>query len=455
MNNVSETKKTGLKNLAVYTEPRVVAIFFLGFSAGLPYPLLFTTLTNWLSREGIEKSTIGFFAWAGITYSIKLFWSPIVDRAPLPLLTRLLGRRRSWILFAQIGVCCGLIGMSLTDPTENILLLAAFTVFVAIASATQDIGIDAYRIEAVEQTVQGAMAAAYQTGWRIGAALIGGAAALYIAEIVSWTVSYLVMTVCMSAGIITVLVMREPERPITQATIMNEAAVVRFLERAAHIPDWLRVPTAWFIGAVICPFTDFFQRNGYWALLLLFFIATYRAGDIVMANMAQPLYVELGFSNIEIANITKVYGLLMTIIGAAVGGVAVLRWGHMRCLLIGALLVAGTNLLYAKLAIAGNSLGWLTFVISADNFAVGFSSTAFLAFLASLTNTAYTATQYALFSSLMTLPAKILSGFSGVVVDSIGFPLFFVYAAALGVPSMLVVIYFLYAKPRGQAKQIS
>jgi len=429
--------------IRVYRQPRVFSMLFLGFAAGLPFPLVFTTLSTWLRDVGVDRTTIGFFAWIGITYSIKVFWSPVVDRLRLPGLTQHFGQRRSWMLLGQIGIVIGIINMAVLDPNLQITAMALFALLVAFSSATQDVAIDAYRIEAVEPELQGAMAGMYQSGWRIAASWVGGAGALYLAELVSWTVAYLTMAVAMGVGILTVLFVREPAHMLNRATVMEEQRVIDYLERSAHIPDALRIPTAWFIGAVICPFIEFFHRNGKWALLILLFIAIYRISDIVLANMAYPFYIDMGFSKIEIANIGKIYGVIMTIVGATVGGVMVIRYGVMRMLLVGAILVAVTNLLYAQLAIEGKSLTGLALVISADNFSGGLAGSAFIAYLSRLTNTAYTATQYALFSSLMTLAPKFLSGFSGVIVDAQGYIFFFIYASLLGLPAIFLVMYLM------------
>lgn len=429
--------------LAVYRQPRVVGMLFLGFAAGLPFPLVFTTLFTWLRDVGVDRTTIGFFAWIGITYSIKVFWSPVVDRAPLPGLTRFFGQRRGWMLLAQAGIMFGLIGMAFTDPTRDVTTMALFALLVAFSSATQDVAIDAYRIEAVAGEYQGAMAGMYQSGYRVAAALVGGAAALYLAEYVSYATSYVVMAFAMGVGVATVLVIREPEKEISRQTALQEQRVVDYLERAAHVPTVYRVPTAWFIGAVICPFAEFFRRNGAWALLILAFISIYRISDIVLANMAYPFYIDLGFSKVEIANVAKIFGVAMTIAGAIVGGALVTRFGVMRILLLGAVLVMATNLAFAQLAISGKSLTGLALVISADNLSGGLAGSAFIAYLSRLTNTAYTATQYALFSSLMTLMPKIISGFSGMIVDAYGYVNFFVYASALGVPAIALVLYLM------------
>ena len=440
----NQTTGTSWKQaFTVYTKPRIIGMFFLGFAAGLPFPLVFTTLSTWLRDVGIEKTTIGFFAWIGITYSIKIFWAPIVDRAPLPFVTKLLGQRRSWMLFAQAGIIAGLLGMAWTDPAQHITGMALFALLVAFASATQDISIDAYRIEAMDDEYQGAMSAMYQAGWRIAAALIAGAGALYIAELVSWSMAYTVMAASMAVGVTTVLLIKEPEKSVNQLTYLKEQRVIDFLESTAHIPDALRMPVAWFIGAVICPFTEFFQRNSSWALFILVFIGIYRISDIVLANMTHPFYIDMGFSKTDIANIAKIFGVVMTLLGAFIGGVLVVRYGILRILLLGAVLVSVTNLMFALLADNGHSIIGLAIVLSSDNFSGGLASTAFIAYLSSLTNKAYTATQYALFSSLMTLGPKFISGFSGMVIDAQGYIFFFSYAAALGIPAILMVLYLI------------
>ncbi len=426
----------------VYTKPRVIGMLFLGFVAGLPFPLVFATLGFWLRSVDIERATIGFFAWIGITYSIKIFWAPVMDRLALPGLARF-GQRRSWMLLAQAGIITGLVGMSLTDPATHIVTMALFALLVAFSSATQDIAIDAYRIEAVEPDWQGAMAAMYQAGWRIGAALVAGAGALYLAKYANWTVAYMAMAGAVSVGVVTALVIAEPRHTIDRATLSGEQRVVDYLSRSAHVSATWRAITAWFIGAVICPFTDFVRRNASQAIVILLFVSIYRISDIVLGNMTSSFYIDLGFQFDEIADIAKVFGLLMTLAGAFFGGLLVARFGVMRILLLGAILVAVANLMFAQLAISGKSLTGLAIVISADNFSGGVAGSAFIAYLSGLTNRAYTATQYALFSSLMTLAPKLISGFSGVIVDSYGYVSFFIYASAMGIPAIVLVLYLM------------
>ena len=411
----------------IYTRPTVLGMVFFGFSAGLPYLLVFSTLTAWLTEEGVSRSAIGLFAWVGMTYSVKVIWAPIVDRAAIPFFGRVLGQRRSWILFGQMLVVFGLIAISIFG-VSNLPLLALFSVIVAFGSSTQDIAIDAYRIEAIEEEYQGAMSASYILGYRI-ALLIAGAGAFYVASFTAWSNVYLVMAVLMGVGFGAVMLAKEP--------LFSRQGLIRETDSAFNVQKFT------FLNAVVNPFKDFFVRNGSFALLIILLIGVYRLSDIVMGIMANPFYLDMGYSKIEIANITKLFGFFMTIFGAFVGGLLVIKWGVGRCLLIGAVAVATTNLFFAQLALLANpDLNWLAVTVSLDNLSGGFATTAFIAYLSGLTNKAYTATQYALFSSLMTLPGKFMSGFSGFVVDSYGYFTFFLSAAALGLPAILLIWFY-------------
>ncbi len=426
----------------LYTRPRVLTMLFLGFSAGLPLLLVFGTLSAWLREAGIDRSTIGHVSWVATLYALKFAWAPVVDRLPIPLLSRRLGQRRAWMLMAQFGVIAGLLLMAGSDPGAHLGALVACALLVAFCSATQDIGIDAWRIEAAPVEHQGAMAALYQMGYRLGM-IVAGAGALYIAEFQSWNSAYTAMAVCMVVGPITTLLIPEPEHRVDRDTWTREQRVVDFLEGSAHLPERYRQVAAWFIGAVVCPFTEFFSRNGRFALVILAFIGVFRISDITMGIMANPFYIDMGYSLADIASVTKVFGLLMTMAGAAIGGVLVARLGVLRMLLLSAALVAVTNLIFAWLATQGADIRLLALVISADNLSGGMAGSAFIAYLSGLTNRAYTATQYALFSSLMLLPAKFLGGFSGDVVDALGYVNFFLYASALGLPAILLVLYLM------------
>ena len=383
-------------------------------------------MSAWLTENGVSRTTIGFFSWVGITYSVKVFWAPVVDRIRLPGLGRL-GQRRSWMLVAQLGICAGLFGLSIVDPDQNLHGVAVLALVVAFASATQDISVDAYRIEAAEMERQAAMAAAYIFGYRV-ALLVAGAGALLIAEFSSWSMSYAVMAGLVSVGVITTCIIQEPEH---DASIEPPHSNVGEPRRQRIV--------RWFRSAVAAPFHEFFARHGWLALVLLGVIATYRISDITMGVMANPFYLDLGFSKAEIASIVKAFGFSMTLAGAVLGGIFVVRFGLMRMMLTGAIMVALTNLLFALMAELTPTRMLLAMVISADNLSAGVANVVFVAFLSNLVNKTYTATQYALFSSVMTLLGKFIGGFAGVVVDGFGYTMFFLYAAGIGIPAMLLV----------------
>ncbi|TXK60799.1 AmpG family muropeptide MFS transporter [Alkalisalibacterium limincola] len=435
--------------LATYGRPRIAAMFALGFSAGLPFLLVFTTLTAWLTEAGVARSAIGFFSWVGITYSIKVFWSPIVDKVRLPILGRLLGQRRSWILLAQALIILGLAGMAFTDPAQDLVRMALFALVVAFGSATQDIAIDAWRIEAAPVEEQAAMSATYVFGYRI-ALLVASAGALHLAVRMAWEDVYLLMALLMGIGVVATLLSAEPSVKRSSDAAFLEQRAQDFLARNAHLPRPVRMSIAWLIGAVVCPFVDFFQRYGLHSLVVLMLVASYRISDISMGAMANPFYLQLGFDKAQIANIAGIFGVAMTILGGLLGGLLVVRYGLLKVLLLGAVLSAGTNLLFSVMALVGPEPWMLVITISGDNFCGGLAMAVFIAWLSSLTSTAYTATQYALFSSLMTLPGKFLGGFSGMVVDSIGYFQYFIYVAAIGVPAVVLCVYLMLRERRAE-----
>jgi PAT family beta-lactamase induction signal transducer AmpG len=426
---MNDTKKLGwLAALQVYLEPASWRMLFLGFSAGLPLLLVLGTLSFRLREAGIDRSTIGFLSWVGLAYGFKWVWSPLVDRLPLPLLTRWLGRRRSWLLLAQITVMAGLVGMALLDPQVALEPVVWCALVVAFASATQDIALDAFRIESADAQHQAALAATYQTGYRL-AMIWAGAGVLWVAARVAgaddkaylhaaWQTAYLVMAASMGVGVLTVLLSPEP--------------ALRELPPARNAAEWLR-------GALVEPFAEFIRRYRWQAALILGLIGVYRISDVVMGIMANPFYVDMGYTKDEVAAVTKVFGVIMTLLGAFIGGVLSMRLGVMRILMLGAALSALTNVLFAWLATRGHDLTALVWVISADNLASGIASAAFIAYLSSLTNVNYSATQYALFSSMMLLAPKWLAGFSGVYVDAHGYEAFFTSTALLGAPVLVLV----------------
>ena len=436
-----------LQALRIYAHPRVLGMLSLGFSAGLPLLLIMGTLSFWLREAGIDRATIGYLSWIGLAYSFKWLWPPLVDRLSLPLLTRWLGRRRAWLLLSQIVIASALVGMAVTDPVINLPHLVFFALAVAFASATQDIALDAYRIEAVAVELQGAMAATYQAGYRI-AMILASAGVLWIAAAVDasadaydhapWRFAYLVMAVSMAVGIVTTLIIREPDVPYNRTVSENEQIAQRALVHWA-MPERVKVLLIWLYGALIAPFRDFIVHHGRKALLILGLIAIYRISDVVMGVMSNPFYVDMGYSKDEVATISKVYGVIMTIAGAAIGGVLTAKIGVMRTLFLGAVLSAATNLLFVWLAGRGHDVSGLIFTISADNLSAGIASCAFIAYLSGLTNAAYSATQYALFSSVMLLLPKFIAGFSGEFVDAYGYETFFIATALLGLPVLILV----------------
>ncbi|WP_439608168.1 AmpG family muropeptide MFS transporter [Hydrogenophaga sp.] len=427
------------ETLRVYLEPASLRMFALGFSAGLPLLLVLGTLSFRLREAGLDRTTIGYLSWVGLAYAFKWCWAPLVDRLPIPLLTRWLGRRRSWLLLSQGLIMASLVGMALSDPRTELTLVVWCALAVAFASATQDIALDAFRIESADVRHQGALAATYQTGYRL-AMIWAGAGVLWIAaraevapaaaaagvvaapgvlyQQAAWTTAYLVMAASMLVGVLTVLFSREPVRVA--------------LPPSKNAADWLR-------SALVEPFADFLKRYGKQALLILALIGVYRISDVVMGIMANPFYVDMGYTKDEVAAVTKVFGVIMTLVGAFIGGALSLRLGVMRVLMLGAILSAASNLLFAWLAGHGHDVTALVLVISADNLSAGVASAAFIAYLSGLTNIQYSATQYALFSSMMLLAPKWLAGYSGAFVDAFDYPTFFIATACLGVPVLLLI----------------
>ncbi|MFB2648483.1 AmpG family muropeptide MFS transporter [Shewanella mangrovisoli] len=434
-----------LEFFSVYYHKRVLILLLLGFSAGLPLMLVFSTLSFWLREAGVDRTSIGYFSWIALAYAFKWAWSPLVDRLSLPILTRFLGRRRSWMLFAQLLLVGAILGMSFSDPLQDLERLAVFALMVAFASATQDIVIDAFRIESAPEKMQAALAAAYQVGYR-SAMIVATAGALSIAawvepgnteyNLLAWQTSYLVMAGLMFVGVLTTLFSREPQVD-TRAADETELAVKQRLSE--RYPKPIAASLSWIYTASILPFIDFFKRYGRSAILILLLISCYRISDIVMGIMANVFYVDMGFSKEEIAYLSKIYGLIMTLVGAAFGGILLARFGTMKILFLGALLVAVTNLLFAWQAMIGYNVQFLTFAISVDNFSAGIATAAFIAYLSSLTSSGYSATQYALLSSIMLLFPKFIAGFSGAYVDAYGYVNFFVAASVIGFPVLLLI----------------
>ncbi len=509
-----------------WAEKPVWVMLFLGFSAGIPILLIFGTLSLWLREAGVSRSTATFFSWAILGYSFKFVWAPLVDRLPVPFLTRWLGRRRSWILVSQLAIISSIALMASTDPKHSLAAMAIAAVCLGFASATQDIVIDAFRIESAEPRLQAMLSSTYIAGYRIGM-IAAGSVALFLADSFgstseaysygAWQKTYWIMAAIMLVGVLTTLVIREPDSSSNKHEHCTADYLKFLLVFTASISAfiaclWLSpsAPTVFsgglqsvlsfvynsaiLLAAVACAYTvavvsshtglvnqqlvnqsykapvhDFFQRYGKLAIWVLLLVGFYRISDIVLGVITNVFYQDMGYSKKEIATLSKAFGVIMTITGSFLGGMVALRIGVMRSLQIAAVLVVITNLLFCWLTQVGQqhtditlmlpiirlssfppefALVPITFpmelalVITVDNLVQGLSLAAFIAWLSSLTNVSFTATQYAIFSSLMTLLPKVIGGFSGTIVDSFGYTQFFLFASAIGLP-VIALIHFL------------
>ncbi len=395
----------------VLSDRRVLLMLAFGFSAGLPFLLVFSTLSLWLRSVGVSRAEIGLLSYVALAYTFKFAWAPVIDSVDLPVLSRLLGRRRAWMVTAQATIAAGLVGIAFSDPTASVTVTAAFALLVAFASATQDVVVDGWRIDAAPTERQGMMAAAYQLGYRLSL-IASGAGALYVADLAGWREAYLAMAALVVVGIGATLL----------APIVDRGAGVEKRQGFS------------FAHAVVDPLRDLLARKGLRLVLILLLVAFYRLPDFVAGVMANPLYVDMKFTNIEIANVSKLYGVWIGIAGAFAGGFALARIGLVPSLTFGAIAAAGSNAMFSLLALAGRDIGMLTLAISVDNFASGFAGTALIAYMSGLTGPGFAATQYALLSSLYALPGKIVGGLSGFMVDTFGYPSFFVATALVGVP---------------------
>ena len=402
---------------------KLLGITLLGFASGLPYMLVFSTLSAWLRDIGISLTEIGFFAWLVLTYSLKFLWAPLVDRYSIPILG-VFGKRKSWILFSQVIILFSLLGMSAIDPIQNLKLLAFFAFFAAFFGSVQDVAIDALRIEMGDVKEQGNLAASYQLGYRI-AILVASSMALIFADILDWSNVYQIMSLLMIIGIFGALICVE--------SVNHEIAL-------------LRIDLA-LLGA----FKDFFSRFGLWmAGLLLLIISTYRLTDIVMGPMSMPFYLDMGFTKTEIGALVKTVALITSIIGFFAGGLIIKYLKLSTSLLIGGGGVLITNLFFAYVASSTPNISLLSFIVGLDSFAAGLVGTINIAFLTSLVSKKFTAVQYAILTSFMMLPGKFFSGFSGVLADhyisssslQLGWTYFFYTTTAMSIPALLLIIVY-------------
>jgi len=433
---MTDTLRAWLAASTVYRDPRVIAVGFLGFASGLPLALTFGTLTLWLAEVGIDKTTIGLFALAGAPYTLKFLWAPLVDRVPLPWLTRRFGRRRGWMLATQGALMVTIVLLGQSDPAAAPVVTALLALAVAFCSATQDIAIDAYRVESLDERRYGAGAATVVLGYRLGM-LASGAGALYAASFSDWGTAYTIMAALMGVGVITVLLNPEPTVADSPEARAQAARVARFLARRPDLRGGVGRAVAWLHSAVVAPFAEFLARPGW--LAVLGFILLYKFGDALAGVMGNPFYVELGFSKIEIANVTKAFGLAATLVGGFVGGLLVSRLGILKSLWICGLLQMASNLMFVVLAQAGHDLALLTLTIGLENLAGGMGTAAFVAYLSSLCNLAYTATQYALLSSLAAFGRTLLSSSGGWLADQLDWVTFFLLTTAAALPGLALL----------------
>ncbi len=395
----------------ILRDPRLALMLALGFSSGLPFLLIFSTQSAWLREAGVSRSAIGLMSYAALAFTLKFAWAPIIDEYDPPLVGAWLGRRRGWMLTAQLGVAAGLSGLASGAPAESLGWSFAFAFLTAFAAASQDVTIDGWRIDAAPTERQGMMSASYQLGYRL-ALLCAGAGALYTADFASWRAAYLAMAGLMLVGIVACLLSPPLDRP-------REA-------------KGSRAPT--FAGSFVEPLSDLLHRHGPALIVILMLVAIYRLPDFVSGVMAMPLYIDLGFTKSDIATVSKLYGVWIGIAGAVGGGDAVARLGLLPSRILAGVAASASHLLLALLAAHGASLSLLTLSVSAESFASGFAGAALIAYMSSLVSPAFAATQYALLSSLYALPGKLIGGLSGVMVDEFGYVRFFIATAAIGVP---------------------
>lgn len=406
--------------LAALASVRILIVLGMGVVSGLPLLLTGSTLTYWLSTREVSIQEIGLFAIVGAPYTFKFLWAPIMDQVPLPFLTRRLGRRRGWLAVAVAGLVASIVGLSATDPQAAPWWVALAALCIAFFSASQDIVIDAYRIEILDPEQQGMGAAATQWGYRVGL-LVAGAGAIALSDFIDWRFIFLGLAAVAALGMLLVLVIPEPPPPADWERRQEEPILAQ-LKRGA-----------------VEPFVEFLSRRG--ALVILAFVFFYKFGDAIGGWVATPFYREMGFTGVEIGSVTKVFGLLATLVGTVVGGLLVAKLGYFRALFFGGVFQAVTNLFFAWIALVGHDISLLFLAIGFDNFAGGVGSAAFVAYLSYLCNVSYTATQYALFSSFMAFGRTVLSTGSGWLAGELGWFAFFVSTTLLAVPGLLLLIW--------------
>ena len=480
-------------SLLIYKDIRVVRLLILGFSSGLPILLIFSTLSLWLKSAGIDRSTITLFSWAGLAYSFKFLWAPVIDKIPIPILSDKLGHRKSWLMLSQLLLITLLIILGFIDPKHNLILMAIIIVCIGFCSATQDAMVDTYRIESAPQELQSAMSGTYIVGYRLGM-IVAGAGSLFLASffgaeeqfynVSAWQKTYIIMAILQTIGVLCTLVSPEPssqrillnnskdrlklvnvflisiltfilvytlfpkmqfEDPLTKGVfttlklllaLSGMIFIFMFSVRVNYVHNYVILSTFW------DPIKSFIQKYGSIAVAILVIIGLYRVADIVMGVVANLFYSDMGYTLNQIATVSKFWGLIATILGGLIGGVLASRYNNYSILLLGAILAAATNILFAFLTILEPKVIYLMIIIVADNLSAGIASVAFVAFLSSLTHVNFTTSQYALFTSLMLFLPKIIGGYSGAMVDGLGYFNFFFLTAAMGLPVILLIVAF-------------
>lgn len=511
------TKKSWQQAMMAYLDCRALIMLFLGFSAGIPILLIFSSLSLWLREAGVDRSVVTMFSWAALGYSFKFIWAPLIDAVPLPVLTAKMGRRRAWMLMSQIGVVLAIVLMASINPAEQSLLpmMAMAAVLLGFSSATQDIVIDAYRIESAPLNMQSVLSAMYTAGYRLGM-IVAGAGALYLADSFgsteavyhypAWRNTYFIMAAVMGVGILTTLLIKEPliKEPLIKEPMLTTEPISKpinqEIRQMGQTSDYLRLVAVFVLSVMafimvfklsgsllpkvdsplmgfllevvhlvlalglalvtgyalvqaklvdkqvafatwIEPVLDFFRRYGSQAMLLLALIGLYRISDIVAGVISNVFYQDMGFSKTDIATAVKLVGVVMVIVGGFLGGILAQKMRIMRAMMVGAILACVTNLLFVLLTLHPGELMYMYVAVIFDNLAAGLASAVFIAFLSALTSIRFTAVQYAIFSSLMTLLPKVLGGYSGAIVDNRGYLFFFIFTFAIGIP-ILGLIYW-------------
>lgn len=438
---MAKTEPGWRKAIAVYGEPRVFFLLFFGFSSGLPLALTASTLATWLADVGVSLTTIGLFAAVGAPYSLKFLWAPVIDRVRLPGLSAVLGHRRAWLVTIQIALIAAIIGLGASDPRHAPAMTAVFALLLSFLSASQDVVIDAYRVEILDPDQYAAGAATTVFGYRIGM-LVSGAGALFLADRMSWEMVFLIMAAVQAVGLCVTLIRPEPPQRGLDALAEERETSERILKRFPGLTPGLQRTLSWIYVAAIAPFHEFMTRNGVkTAVVILAFVVFYKFGDALAGTMTNPFLIRIGFTKTEIAEVVKLFGFAATLVGLAVGGGLIRVIGLFQALLLCGILQLASNLLFAVQAMLGPDLMFLAVTIGFENLAGGMGSAVFVAYISSLCNLAFTATQYALLSSMAVVGRTLLSTGGGAVADAVGWVQFFILTAAAAVPGLLLLFY--------------